>query len=261
MTSAGGRGSAPSRLGRMRLLGGFAVALGAILVVAAVVATAAKPPEPPPDCVPGRACGGPPPVEPVPSATAPTSPGPSATASTSPGPSADHKVGIRAGVPWRSTDLGYEFEYDDSIWAIEHQDGRSAEFRLNASIDASLVVEGVPASEAGAETLAKRRLADIASSVPDLAPDDRGRYAILGPAIGYVDGVGGSFAGSVTSAQGATTPVGVSLIAASDGQTTVVITLIVADPDVPVGDEWAQRVVRESAAELIIKTFRWAPAS
>jgi hypothetical protein len=244
----------------MRLLGGFAVALGIILVGAALVATAAKPPEPPPDCKPGQACGGPPPVNPVPSASATTIPGPTASASISPGPSAD-RVGIRAGVPWKSTELGYEFEYDDSLWVIEHQDGRSAEFRLNASIDASLVVQAVPATEAGAEALAKRRLAEIASSVPDLAPDDRGRYAILGPAIGYVDGVGGSFAGSVTSPQGATTPIGLSLIAASDGHTSVVITLIVADPDVPVGDEWAQRVVRESAAELIVKTFRWAPAS
>jgi hypothetical protein len=244
----------------MRLLGGFAVALGIILVGAALVATAAKPPEPPPDCKPGQACGGPPPVNPAPSASATTIPGPTASASISPGPSAD-RVGIRAGVPWKSTELGYEFEYDDSLWVIEHQDGRSAEFRLNASIDASLVVQAVPAIEAGAEALAKRRLAEIASSVPDLAPDDRGRYAILGPAIGYVDGVGGSFAGSVTSPQGATTPIGLSLIAASDGHTSVVITLIVADPDVPVGDEWAQRVVRESAAELIVKTFRWAPAS
>jgi hypothetical protein len=244
----GGRGSAPSRLGRMRVLAGFAVAMGAILLVAAFVATAAKQPEPPPDCVPGEACGGPPPAEPVPSA------------STIPGPPADQQVGIRAGVPWRSTELGYEFEYDDTIWVIEDEDGRSVEFRLDARIDASLMVEAVPATEATAEALAKRRLADIASSVPDLAPDDRGRYAILGPAIGYVDGVGGSFAGSVTSAQGATTPVGLSLIAASDGRTTVVITLVVADPDAPVGDEWAQRVVRESAAELIVKTFRWAPA-
>ena len=237
----------------MRVLVGFAVAMGAILLVAAVIATAAKPPEPPPDCVPGEACGGPPPGEPLPSEPLPS-------ASTSPGPPADQLIGIRAGEPWRSTELGYEFEYDDTVWVIENEDGRGVEFRLDARIDASLVVEGVPASEAGAETLAKRRLDCIASSVPDLAPDDRGRYAILGPAIGYVDGLAGSFAGSVTSAQGATTPVGVSIIAASDGRMSVVITLVVADPDLPIGDEWAQRVVRESAAELIVKTFRWPPA-
>jgi hypothetical protein len=244
-----GRGSAPSRMGRMRLLAGFAVALGAILLVAAVVASAAKEPEPPPDCVPGQACGGPPPEEPVPSDA------------TIPQPPDNQQVGIRAGVPWRSSELGYEFEYDDDIWVIEREDGRGVEFRLDASIDASLRVDGVPSTEAGAEALADERLEDIGSSVPDLAVDDRGRYAILGPGIGFLDGVGGSFAGSVTSAQGATTPVGVSVIAASDGRTTVVITLIVADPDEPVGDAWVQRVVRESAAELIFKTFRWVPSS
>ncbi len=244
-----GRGSAPSRLGRMRLLAGFAVALGLIFLVSAVVATIAKSPEPPPDCVPGQACGGPPPQEPAPSDASILR------------PPADRQVGIRAGVPWRSTELGYEFEYDDDVWVIEHEDARGVEFRLDASIDASLQVEAVPASEAGAEALADQRLSDIESSVPDLAADDRGRYAILGPGIGYIDGIGGSFAGSVTSSQGATVPVGVSLIAASDGRTTVVITLIVADPDEPVGDESVQRVVRESAAELIFKTFRWAPQS
>ena len=233
----------------MRLLAGFAVALGVILIVAAVVATAAKPPEPPPDCQPGEACGGPPPVEPVPSGPA-----------TTPGPPADQQVGIRAGVPWRSSELGYEFEYNDEIWVIENEDGRGVEFRLDASIDASLIVEAVPATEATAEALAEKRLSDIQSSVPDLAEDTRGRYAILGPGIGFLDGIGGSFAGSVTSSQGATTPVGVTLIAATDGRTTVVITLIVADPDEPVGEQSVQRVVREGAGELIFKTFRWAPA-
>ncbi len=233
----------------MRLLAGFVVALGVVLLVAAVVATVAKSPEPPPDCQPGQACGGPPPGEAV------------ASEPATPRPSVDLGVGIRAGVPWRSTELGVEFEYNDRVWVLEREDGHSAELSLDASIDASLTVEAVPASEADAEALAKRRLADISSSVPDLAPDDRGRYAILGPAIGYIDGVGGTFAGSVTSAQGATTPVGVSLLAASDGRTTVVITLVVAEPDAPVGDEWAQLVVREGAAELIVKTFRWTPSS
>ncbi len=93
------RGSAPSRLGRMRLLAGFAVALGVILLVAAIVAAAAEPPEPPPDCVPGQSCGGPPPQEPVPSDAVPSDP-------AIPRPPTDQGVGIRAGVPWRSTELG-----------------------------------------------------------------------------------------------------------------------------------------------------------
>lgn len=243
-----GRGGDPSRIGRMRLLAGFAVVLGMILLGAALASVLAKSPEPPPDCAPGEACGGPPPQEPVPSGT------------SLPRPPADLGVGIRAGQPWESSELGYEFEFDDSLWVIEREDGRGVEFRLDANIDASLVVTAAPATEAGAKALADRRLEDIQSSVPDLAVDDRGRYAILGPAIGYVDGIGGSFAGSVVSPQGAATPIGVSLLAASDGRTTVVITLIVSNPDEPAGDESFQRVVREEAGELIVKTFRWAPA-
>jgi hypothetical protein len=262
-----GRGSAPSRLGRMRVLAGFAVAIGIILLASAVAAVLAEPPEPPPDCLPGEACSGPPPGRPAESAGPTESAGPAEPSEPAPSsgtaasPPVDLGVGIRAGVPWRSPELGYEFEYDDDIWIIEREDGRGVELRLDADIDATVVVAAVPASEAGVETLAEQRLEDIRASVPDLAVDTRGRYAILGPGIGFLDGIGGSFAGSVTSPQGATTPVGVSLMAASDGLTTVVITLIVSDPDEPLGGESLQRIVRERAAELIFKTFRWAPTS
>ena len=45
--------------------------------------------------------------------------------------------------------------------------------------------------------------------------------------IGFVDGVAQTYAGSKTSPQGATSPIGVSVVTASDGRTTTAVVLIV----------------------------------
>jgi hypothetical protein len=124
--------------------------------------------------------------------------------------------------------------------------------------DAVLIVSGTPATDANAQAFADRWFNLLREWAPDLEADEREANAILGPEIGYVDGIGRTYAGSRTSPQAATSPVGVSLVAASDGRTTVAVVLIVWDPDATVGSRWRQYVVR-ARAELILKTFRWGP--
>ena len=79
---------------------------------------------------------------------------------------------------------------------------------------------------------------------------------ILGPEIGFVDGIGRTYAGSWSSPQSATTPVGVGLVTASDGRLTAAVVVIVWNPDRTVGEKWLQYNIR-SRAELSLKTFRW----
>ena len=79
-----------------------------------------------------------------------------------------------------------------------------------------------------------------------------------GPGIGFVDGIAQTYAGSKTSPQGATSPVGASVVAASDGRTTVAVVLIVWDPDAASHGTWQQHFVR-GRAEIALKTFRWGP--
>ena len=107
-------GDEPARLRGPSLVAGFAVLLGVCLLVAALLAILAKAPEPPPDCQPGTECGGPPGggVERV------AGPARATTAVVPPG-----TIGIRAGTPWISRDLGYQFEYSD-WWAARHVEQR-----------------------------------------------------------------------------------------------------------------------------------------
>ena len=258
-SSARASGDSSSRLRGSAFLLGFAVTIAVVLLAAAATAALSAPPEPPPECEPGTQCGGPPPVEsepPGPPAPSPVAPSPVAPSPVAPSPVAPSPgpVGLRAGTPWLSTELAYEFEYAQSTWVIEREDGRGV--TLVASYPARFVVHGVPANETGLQALFDARLDELRGDIPDLAPDPRARNTILGPAIGYLDGIGGTFAGSVTNAQGGTTPVGVSLVAASDGRTTVVMTLIVDNPETTRGRIWQQQAVR-SSVRLVFKTFRW----
>ena len=157
-------------------------------------------------------------------------------------------------------ELGYQFEYSD-WWAIDTSVNDPREVDLiyqGTSGDGLLIVAAVPSSEAGVQAYAAQWTNLLKDWAPDLQADDSEKNAILGPSIGFVDGIGLTFAGSRSSPLLATTPVGVSLLVASDGRTTAAVTLIVFNPDKPVGSKWLQYNIR-SRAELILKTFRWTP--
>jgi hypothetical protein len=170
-------------------------------------------------------------------------------------------IGIRAGTPWISTQLGYQFEYSD-WWALDtsNEDPREADLDYQGtSGDGVLIVAAVPTSEADPQAYASRWLGQLKEFAPDLKADDREKNAILGPEIGFVDGIGATYAGSWTSPQSATTPVGIGMVVASDGRTTAAVVVIVWNPDKSVGSRWLQYNIR-SRAELTLKTFRWGPS-
>ncbi len=247
-----GAGDAATRLSRRGVLTGFAVVLGAIIMIAAIVAVLADAPEPPPECEPGTECGGPPPAAEVDPSAVPSDP-PERSSAVPPG-----TVGIRAGTPVINSELGYQFEYSE-WWAIDPsvKDPREVDLIFQGtSGDGVLVVAAVPANEAGAQAYAAQWTSLLKEWAPDLQADDSEKNAILGPSIGFVDGIGLTFAGSHSSPQSATTPVGVSLLVASDGRTTAAVALIVWNPDQTVGSKWLQYSIR-SRAGLILKTFRW----
>jgi hypothetical protein len=239
-----GVGDAGTRLTKRGVLIGFAVVLGAILLIAAVAAVVGDAPEPPPDCQPGTECGGPPTEE--------------SEARFRPSAVPPGTVGIRAGTPVINSELGYQFEYSD-WWAIDTSVTDPREVDLiyqGTSGDGILIVAAVPSNEAGVQAYAAQWTNLLRDWAPDLQADESEKNAILGPSIGFVDGLGLTFAGSRSSPQSATVPVGVSLLVASDGRTTAAVTLIVFNPDKPVGSKWLQYNIR-SRAELTLKTFRW----
>lgn len=254
-TSRSAVGDAGTKLGSRGVLIRFALVLGAILVIAAIAAALADAPEPPPDCQPGTECGGPPPAGGVESSASPVSQGPERSAAVPPA-----TIGIRAGTPFINRDLGFQFEYSD-WWAIDPSVNDPREVDLiyqGTSGDSVLIVAGVPTIEAGPQAYADQWFATLQGWAPDLKADDSEKNAILGPSIGFIDGTGRTYAGSHSSAQSATTPVGISVLTSSDGRTTAAVVLIVWNPDKAVGSKWLQYNIR-SRAELILKTFRWGP--
>jgi hypothetical protein len=244
-------GDESARLERRRLLVVFFIVLGIVLVAATLIAAVTDSPEPPPDCQPGTECGGPP-GEPgasiAPGASGGAIPAPSVPPGT---------VGIRAGTPWKSSDHGFEFEYS-RLWTVDSADGSRVDLVFRGKADAALTVASVAASEASPQAYADQWADTIRGDAPDLRVDEREKNEILGPMIGFVDGVGQTYAGTWTSPQAATRPIGVSVISASDGRTTVAVVLVVWDPDDDIGSSWMQYAVR-SSAELVLKTFRWGP--
>jgi hypothetical protein len=250
-------GDAPGRLSGRKVMLGFALVLGVILLLAALGTILGDVPEPPPDCQPGTECGGPPPaggVEPSPAASS------GAQTPASQPPVAPATIGIRAGTPWINKELGFQFEYSD-WWAVDTSNTDPREVDLDYqgnSGDALLIVAAVATSEAGPQAYADQWLGQLKDWAPDLTVDDREKNAILGPEIGFIDGLGRTYAGSRSSPQSATTPVGISLIVSSDGHTTAAVILIVWNPDKAVGSKWLQYNIR-SRAEIVLKTFRWGP--
>jgi hypothetical protein len=247
-------GNAPSRLGTRRLLLVFALVLGAVLLFAAISIFLSDATEPPPNCQPGTECGAPPPAAagqsaaPSQLALAPTN-----TASIPPG-----AIGIMAGTPWTNRQLGFEFEYTD-WWAVDTSttDPREVDLQYQGTAgDGVLIVAGVPSSQSTPTAYADTWFSQLRDWAPDLKLDPTPRNAILGPEIGFIDGIGRTYAGSRSSAQAATTPVGISMVTSSDGKTTVAVILIVWNPDKAVGTKWLQYAIR-SRAEIVLKTFHW----
>jgi hypothetical protein len=247
------------RLRRRSVLIAFVVVVGTFLALGLLLAFLSDVPAPPPDCQPGTDCGGPPPGaggNPAPGASAaPTPQGSAGLGGFPPG-----TVGIRAGTPWTNAALGYEFEYTD-WWQLDTSNSSAQEADLvyqGSSGDGLLIVAAMPTSQAAPQAYADQWFARLRDSAPDLKADEDPRNAILGPEIGFIDGIGRTYAGSLTSPQSGTEPIGVSLIVASDGRTTVAVVLVVWNPDKAVGPKWLQYNIR-SRAEIVLKTFRWGP--
>jgi kumamolisin len=199
-----------SKLPRYKFLLLFAVALTVFFVIALVVILIVKPGEPKPPCVPtpDRSCGRPPSL-------------PTALAARAP---------LVGGKVWRSRGLGFRFEYNPRLWRVARQNARGALLALNIpsrpDLDLVLLIQGVPLSEAAPLQLLQKQISALRGDILGLKPDPRRKNALLGPAIGYVDGnaVGGPYAGTLDTPQGPGPRINLLTMAATDGRVSLVAT-------------------------------------
>ena len=198
------RGHHSSRVRWPLLLGIFVVLLAVIVVVAGVVLKASEPAEPAPTC-PTLPCAAPP--EPV--------AGPDANAPA-----------LVAGELFSSPGSGYQIAYDPRLWEIADHDANDVEFRVGGAV--IVVLQGLPASAGSPQELADARAESIKANVVSLTDVKKHAERILGPAVGYRSGAVRFLRGTLDSPQGPGTPIDVVVLAAGDGTTSVVATLVTA---------------------------------
>ena len=222
------RGSAGGRVNRWVLLGIFSGILGAVLVVAAIVFTAAEPEPPAPPCE-GPACRPP----------------------TPPGPDDPLAPALVGGELVESDELGYRLDVDTSLWEFRKPSQRDVELRISVEdfrVAVSLEGTPVPTPQEDLQALVDQKVDELAGDVLGLAADTADEVQILLPAVGYRSGAGGKFAGTADTPQGPGSPVSVIVMAASDGEITVVMTVV------------SDEVVKDDAFSVIdtlMNTFRF----
>jgi hypothetical protein len=166
---------------------------------------------------------------------------------------------ILLGKRWVSLDLGYSFEYDAGWFETVAEDGHSVRLQLTGDMvlhgktlhvkGAEVWVDGVRAVDKGPEQLLSDRR--TALSRFGLVEDAHSATTILGPSIGYLSGVGGSFSGTV-DANGPVGPMTVAIVAAGNNRVSAVLSFVIAsnlDPE--------EVVALRGLADLVLKTWRW----
>jgi hypothetical protein len=197
------RGSASPRFAGQRLLLIFGCGLLALLIVAIVVGALLAPGPPEPVCPHGQQVCGKPPRPP--------------------------KLAARLvnETELNSPQLGLRLEYPSELVQIVDRRADRVEFQLvpDRGDDLSLVLQSAPASSTSPSALVQSRLDELRNTVLGLASDKKPADAVLGPEVGYRSGVGGVYAGTADSPTGISDRVRVVVMAASDGESTLAVSV------------------------------------
>jgi hypothetical protein len=239
----------------------------AVAVLAMVYVLLSAPPPPVPPCQPNQACGIQPSLPPVGASHTPrASGGPTAVPATlAPGATATPFVPpptpvsnsplVISGELWQSATLNYSFEYVPDAWTLTDSTDDTAVFS-SVNFDAQLVIRGVPATTTPTELIAQQ-LGVVDTFMISRVKDTDDYDALLGPSIGYVNGEGDVYSGTLLSKDGTpVAPGGVTILAATDGRLTISVLVIVGSPDAKVGSGTHQHAARSSADDFL-KTFDW----
>jgi hypothetical protein len=198
------------------------------------------------------------PGEPTPGPGEPT-PGPGEpTPGPVPTPTSDSPPAL-AGSLLRNETLGYSFEYHGDHWVLGDSGGIEGRTVLNGVFfDAQVVIDVAPATVSTAEMIASQ-LAFADRFTLGRAPDTDSYDALLGPSIGYIRGEGGVYSGTLLDRDGTPVePVGITVLASTNGRITVGVIVIAGQPDARLGPDTHQYAVRAST-DLVLKTFNWGP--
>jgi hypothetical protein len=168
---------------------------------------------------------------------------------------------VLGGSVWRSSTLGYGFEYDPDLWDLDLSQSTD-KFALFDSLqfNGQLVVEATTADTTPDE-LIDQELAVIDSFMIGRTKDKDDYDAVLDPSIGYVRGTSAVFSGILLGTDGTpVAPGGVTIMASTNGRITVVVVVVAAQPDERLGSDTYQHLLR-TGADDIVETVDWGPST
>ncbi len=228
-----GRGSAGSRLRNGRMLVIFA-GVFALLVVggALAVSLTGHGGEVAIDCPKGRLCSNPPEGEP-----------------------------LVNGAVYRSSALGFEIEYSEDLWKVASQGEDFVEFNpVDAPGLMRVRIEGRPVAEASAQALFDEQLDTVQTNFVGLSEDTDPPDVVHGPAVGYVDGVGGAYTGGIDTPQGVLDGSAV-VLAAGDEDVTLAVTLITTAQRAQAPGDLDAKGILYSRLDVLLNAIRYPSAA
>jgi hypothetical protein len=162
---------------------------------------------------------------------------------------------LSLGKVWVSRDLGFSFEYP-SFLTVSSSDGRSAQLGITTTtgLDIRIWVTGARAADSSVDELVTDRENALAQRVLGLDEDDGSADQIIAPGLGFVRGEGGAFTGTLDSPTGPSAPASLAILAAGDGKTNVVMSILITGENL---DHDRIQSVRNATGVLIVSTLRY----
>lgn len=246
---------------RSRPLWVYVVSLVAIVVVGAIVIKALEPPPPDPPCNPVfDVCSDPPPgggdVPPTSSPQPTQEPGPTIPPGE-PGVTPEPYIG---GTTWTSSELGFQVVYNPDKWVVAEEGPTFFVLGSKNNLDVSAVFDGALASDLTVDAMIEVQLDFYGKTYTSIEEDDDPYKAILGAHIAYVDGVGRSYVATGKGTGGLPlAPLGLGILAATDGRVVVAFVMEVFNPDKLLDSETTRELYYRGWGDTLLKDFRWGP--
>jgi hypothetical protein len=225
-TSPRPSGDAAPRFRRWQIVLVFVIALAIIAAAAAVLLLINEPDEPEAPCKPGVPCVLQRRADPV-----------------------------AHGKTWVSKDLGFSFQYPSEILRITSQDGTSVQLGARGTrAEVQIWISGARAGTSSVDELVKKRRDALAQRVLGLTEDANSADRVMAPGLGFVRGSGGAYTGTLDSASGPSSPANVVIMAAGNGRTNVVLSMLITGEDL---NHDLVQAVRNGAGLVIVDTLRF----
>jgi hypothetical protein len=154
---------------------------------------------------------------------------------------------LRSGTVWTSSGLGFRLEYDDELWSVDDEGANRV--ALSAGRGAvSVLIEGFKASSSP-KSLIQQKIRSLSDTVLGLTEETDPTRQLPGePVVGHRQGFGTILNGTINTPQGPSANVDVVILAASDSQISIRVTIL-TDDDL--------REPAFSVADSILNSIEW----